>query len=162
MKAIVYTSENGSTERYARALSERTGLPAYALQDACKVLPKGESIMYLGWVMAGQIQGLKKAVEMYKTEAVCAVGLGMNMEEDTLRKGGGLKKELPVFPLMGDLEPKKLRGIHKLLISFMGKALNKKQNLTEEEQRQREIFLHGAYAFDPRSLAPVLDWYNSK
>lgn len=45
MNAIVYTSENGSTERYARALSERTGLPAYALQDAGKVLPKGESIL---------------------------------------------------------------------------------------------------------------------
>lgn len=118
--------------------------------------------MYLGWVMAGQIQGLKKAMEMYRTEAVCAVGLGMNMEEETLRKSGGLKKELPVFPLLGDLEPEKLRGVHKLLISFMGKTLNKKKHLTQEEQRQREIFLHGAHAFDPCSLAPVLDWYNLK
>lgn len=162
MKAIVYTSENGSTERYSRVLSERTGLPAYALQDAIKVLPKGESILYLGWVMAGQIQGLKKAMEMYRTEAVCAVGLGMNMEEEALRKSGGMKEEMPVFPLMGDLEPEKLKGLHKLLISFMGKSLSKKQNLTEEEKRQREIFLHGAHAFDPKSLAPVLDWYNLK
>ena len=35
MKAIIYTSNTGSTERYARLL-EQTGLPAYSLTEAVK------------------------------------------------------------------------------------------------------------------------------
>ncbi len=36
MKAIIYTSNTGSTERYARLLAEQTGLPAYSLTEAVK------------------------------------------------------------------------------------------------------------------------------
>jgi len=35
MKAIIYTSNTGGTERYARLL-EQTGLPAYSLTEAVK------------------------------------------------------------------------------------------------------------------------------
>ena len=31
MKAIVYTSQTGHTQRYAQMLEERTGVPAYSL-----------------------------------------------------------------------------------------------------------------------------------
>lgn len=34
MDAIVYTSNTGSTKRYAELLSQMTGLPAFALGDA--------------------------------------------------------------------------------------------------------------------------------
>ena len=30
MKAIVYTSQTGHTQRYAQMLAERTGVPAYS------------------------------------------------------------------------------------------------------------------------------------
>lgn len=33
-KAIVYTSNTGYTEEYARLLGEETGLPVYSLKDA--------------------------------------------------------------------------------------------------------------------------------
>ena len=36
MKAIIYTSNTGSTERYARLLAEQTGLPACSLTEAVK------------------------------------------------------------------------------------------------------------------------------
>ena len=35
MKAIVYTSQTGHTQRYAQMLAERTGVPAYSLKEAC-------------------------------------------------------------------------------------------------------------------------------
>ncbi len=36
MDAIVYTTNTGSTERYARLLAEETGLPVYSLEEAKK------------------------------------------------------------------------------------------------------------------------------
>ena len=38
MKAIVYTSQTGSTERYAQMLSKATGVPAYPAKEASKRL----------------------------------------------------------------------------------------------------------------------------
>ena len=42
MKAIVYTSQTGHTQRYAQMLAERTGVPAYSLKEAGKSLRRGE------------------------------------------------------------------------------------------------------------------------
>ena len=36
MDAIIYTTNTGSTERYARLLSHETGLPAYSAAEAGK------------------------------------------------------------------------------------------------------------------------------
>lgn len=162
MDAIVYTSNMGSTRRYAETLGKETGLPVYALQDARRSLKPGVSLLFLGWVMAGQVQGLKKAREMYRVEALCAVGMGMNLEETALRKNNGLEESIPVFTLFGDLEPEKLGGVQKLLIRFLGNALRKKQNPSEEEKRQGEMLLHGAHFYNAQTLSPVLDWYRSK
>ncbi|MDD6610969.1 MAG: hypothetical protein PUE91_01980 [Clostridiales bacterium] len=46
--AIVYTSNTGFTEQYARLLGQKTGLPVYALSEAGKALPPRSSILYLG------------------------------------------------------------------------------------------------------------------
>ena len=44
MNAIIYTTNTGSTERYARLLAERTELPAYSLTEAKKrFLPERRS-----------------------------------------------------------------------------------------------------------------------
>ena len=44
MKAIVYTSQTGHTQRYAQMLAERTGVPAYSLKEAGKSLRRGEDL----------------------------------------------------------------------------------------------------------------------
>lgn len=54
MKAIVYTSNTGSTARYAELLGHETGLPVYASET--RNLPAGAEIIYLGWIMAGEIK----------------------------------------------------------------------------------------------------------
>ena len=56
MKAIVYTSQTGHTQRYAQMLAERTGVPAYSLKEAGKSLRRGEEIFYMGWLMAGTVK----------------------------------------------------------------------------------------------------------
>ena len=59
MKAIVYTSNTGSTARYAKLLGHETGLPVYTSETANRNLPAGAEIIYLGWIMASEIKGYK-------------------------------------------------------------------------------------------------------
>ena len=59
ISAIVYTSNTGYTQRYAAMLGRAAGLPVHRLGDAA--LPRGTAVVYLGWLCAGGIKGLKKA-----------------------------------------------------------------------------------------------------
>lgn len=63
MKAIVYTSQTGHTQRYAQMLAERTGVPAYSLKEAGKSLRRGEEnpggLLHSGSA-CGKIDGTEK------------------------------------------------------------------------------------------------------
>ena len=48
IQAVVYTSNTGSTEQYARLLGQETGLPVCSLTEARKTLSAGTQILYLG------------------------------------------------------------------------------------------------------------------
>ena len=43
MKAIVYTTNAGSTEQYAKLLAQETGLPAYSLAEAKRMRFRSKS-----------------------------------------------------------------------------------------------------------------------
>ena len=70
---IVYTSNTGFTKRYAQKLSEITQIPLYELND--KSLKKGSKVVYLGWLMAGQLKGYKKAKRKFDIVASMAMAL---------------------------------------------------------------------------------------
>ena len=63
MNAIIYTTNTGSTERYARLLAQKTGLPAYSLAEAKKQVFAGAEVVYLGWIMAGSVKGYAEAAQ---------------------------------------------------------------------------------------------------
>ena len=96
--AIVYTSNTGYTRQYAKLLGDKTGLPVYSLDEAGAKLPPTTSILYLGWLMAGKVQGYAKAAKRYQIEALCGVGMGATGSQiQELRKANGLPAALPVF-----------------------------------------------------------------
>ena len=76
MKAIVYTSNTGTTREYAELLGHHTGLPVYSLKEAKDMISNGVEIIYLGWIMASKVQGYDKASKQYKVKAVCGVCMG--------------------------------------------------------------------------------------
>ena len=54
MQAIVYTSHTGSTAQYAYLLGRELGITVY---NSMRELEKDTEIIYLGWIMAGKVQG---------------------------------------------------------------------------------------------------------
>lgn len=160
---ILYTSNTGFTAQYAAMLSEQTGLPCFALKAAGHIQP-GTSILYLGWLMAGNVQGYKEAAKKYRVCAVCGVGMGSTGSQiEDVRKTNALPADLPVFVLQGGFDMKRLNGVYKLMMTVMkntvGKSLARKSERTADEDAMLDLLENGGSRVSPENLSSVLDWY---
>lgn len=166
MKAIVYTTNTGSTKRYAELLGNETGLPVYSLREAEKTLSPGEKVLYLGWIKAGAVQGYR-AAERFDVQAVCAVGMGRTgTQTDPVRQKTAIPENVPLFTLQGNFDVKRLRGVYRLMMALMvktaGKALSEKENRTQEEEDMLDMMLHGGDRVKPENLNAVRSWYKTQ
>lgn len=164
MQAIIYTTNTGSTQRYAQMLSQATGLPAYSLTQAGAQVPDGAAIIYMGWIAAGTVKGYAAAAGRYRARAVCAVGMGQTgAQTDTVRKKNGIPARIPLFTLQGNFDVKRLHGANRLMMDIMvktaGKALAGKQDRTPEEDDMLDMMLRGGERVRAQNLQAVLDWY---
>ena len=159
--SIVYTSNTGYTAEYARLLGEKTGLPVYSLAEAEQKLAAGNRVIYLGWLMAGKVQGYKKAAKRYKVQAVCGVGMGgTGSQLQEVRKANAIPEKTPLFTLQGGFDIQKLSGVYKLMMTIMvktaGKGLAEKQDRTPDEDVMLEMLTQGGSRVSADNLAEVL------
>lgn len=123
MKAIIYESNTGFTERYARMLSEKTGLPAYTVAEGKKQVEKGADIIFMGWVFANKISGLAKAEKLWNIRAAAAVGMNPYTEKNNEIVRTANKLDKPFFYLWGGLDNNKLKGINKMMLGMVRDSL---------------------------------------
>ena len=156
--AIVYASATGFTRRYADLLSERTGLPCFAL-GAVPGPDRGAAVLYLGWLCAGGIKGLRKARARYKVQAVCAVGMSPagTAYTDQVRAQNHLEN-LPFFYLRGGYAPEKLTGFYRAMMAPMARLVSRAPAETEADRAMRDAFRDGGDWVSPERLAPLLAW----
>ena len=167
MDAIIYTSNTGSTEQYAKLLAQKTGFPAYSLAEAKKRDFAGAEVIYLGWIMAGSVTGYAEAAKRYRVRAVCGVGMGQTgTQTDSVRKKSAVPANIPLFTLQGNFDVKKLHGIYRLMMEIMvkaaGKGLAEKKDRTPEEDDMLDMMLHGGERVKEENLSTVLDWYSAQ
>lgn len=161
---IVYTSNTGYTREYAMLLGEKTGLPVYSLDEAGKKLAPGDPVIYLGWLMAGKVQGYAEAAKRFQVAAVCGVGMGATGSQiPDLRKRNALPESMPVFTMQGGFDMNRLRGVYKMMMTVMvktaGKGLANKKDRTPDEDAMLDLMLHGGSRVCEENLAAVLAWY---
>ena len=161
--AIVYTSNTGFTAEYASLLGGETGLPVYALEDAKKSLPQNSPILYLGWLMAGKVQGYADAAKQYLVEAVCGVGMGSTGSQmEDVRKNNNIPDSTPVFTLQGGFDMNKLHGVYKMMMQVMkktvGKKLAEKPDRTPDEEEMLDLLLHGGSRVSIENLSAPIQW----
>lgn len=167
MNAIIYTTNTGSTESYAKLLAQKTGLPAYSLAEAKKRVLAGAEVIYLGWIMAGSVKDYAEATKRYQVRAVCCVGMGQaGTQTDSVRKKSAIPAGIPLFTLQGNFDVKKLHGVYRLMMEIMvktaGKGLAEKSDRTPEEDDMLDMMLHGGERVKAENLSAVLDWYNTQ
>ena len=167
LKAIVYTSNTGYTAQYAALLAKKTGLHAYTLDEALGKLPDGAEIIYMGWIMAGKIQGFITALKRYQVAAVCGVGMNPTGAQLTVvRQANGLHEDMPVFTLQGGLNMDKLHGFKRLILKIMGGSMGRqlmaKQDRTPEEDAILAMFRNGGDRVSMQHLKDVVSWYEQE
>ena len=159
---IVYETNTGSSQRYAEMLSEKTSFECLSLANAVKELSPDEEIIFIGWVMAGTIQGLQKAREVFSDiKAICPVGLSKGEKNDNELKAKN-SIECPMFPLQGSFHIDKLTGMYKMMMGMMLKML--KSKLKENPQADGDKFLSaiegGVDCVGEENLEEILAWIN--
>ena len=167
MDAIIYTTNTGSTEQYAKLLAQDTGFPVHSLAEAKKGVFAGAEVIYLGWIMAGSVKGYAEAAMRYRVRAVCGVGMGQTgTQTDSVRKKSGISVDIPLFTLQGNFDVKKLHGVYRPMMEIMvktaGKGLAEKKDRTPEEDDMLDMMLHGGERVKEENLGAVLDWYSAQ
>lgn len=159
--AIVYTSHTGFTAKYAQLLARASGIPAYDTSERRERPPAGASILYLGWLCAGGIKGLKAARGRYRLLAVCGVGMSPPDEgyAQTVRTQNHLE-ELPFFYLQGGYAPDKLAGPYRLLMGAVSKMTAKAPAEDPKGTEMAALFSKGCNCVSLEALAPILTWLN--
>lgn len=158
---VVYSSNTGYTEQYAKLLAKQLDVPAYSL-DNVPDCHKGREVVYLGWLMNGSIVGCKKAAKLYKLRAACGVGMSPPNDSlpEALRKKSGVPGSVPVFYLQGGFNMQKLNLPFKLIMQVINKKtqerLSAKGSLSPAEQITYNMTQGEASAVDEAALAPVI------
>ncbi|MBQ7296362.1 MAG: hypothetical protein IJW86_09270 [Clostridia bacterium] len=159
MISIVYVTNTGSSKAYAQMLSEKTGYAAYSLADSGSV-PEESEVIFIGWVMAGSLQGLKEARERFgNLKAVIAVGMMKSEKQDKdLKEKNGITE--PFFSLPGAFDMKKLTGMHKMMMGMMVKMMKSKLKETDDPKAKEvvEKFEEGFDMIDEKHLSEVLEF----
>ena len=159
--AIVYTSNTGHTETYARLLGMKIGLPVYSLDLAKKQLAKGTPIIYLGWIFASHVKGYKKAATRFNVKALCAVGLcetGTYISE--IRKAERLPQALPLYTVQGGIDKQNLKGVNKMIINMLTKSLASSKSRTESDERMLILLKNGGSYVSENNLFELIAWYD--
>lgn len=162
MTAIVYVSNTGSSKRYAEMLSSKTGYPSFSLSDSGSVAQDSD-IIFMGWVMAGALQGLKEAREKFPSiKAVVAVGMMTSEKQDNDIKEKNQITE-PFFSLPGAFNMKKLSGMYKMMMGMMVKMLKSKLKETNDPKGKEvlEKFEEGFDMVDEKNLDGIIEFLNS-
>lgn len=159
MATIIYCSNSGSAKRYAELLSEKTG---FSCVDIAKrsTINADEEIIFIGWIMAGALQGLKEARESFQNiKAVCGVGM-MKSEKATEETKAKNNITEPYFFLTGDFDMNKLKGMYKMMMGMMMKMIKGKIKESGDEKGDEMLKLleNGIKGFDEKELDAVVEF----
>ena len=157
-EAIVYTSCTGHTQRYAHMLGRAAELPVLELKEAG--LAPNTPVIYLGWLMAGGVKGLKQARKRFDVQAVCAVGMALpeQVDREKLARDNGLDARTPLFYLRGGYAPRQLPALYKAVMAPMARTVARRPAETETDRQMKEAFAAGGCWITEEQLAPVLAW----
>ena len=168
IQAIVYTSKTGYTQRYAELLAERTGVPAYSAKEARgKLRPKAE-IFYMGWLLAGTVQGIQSAMDRYTIRGAAIVGISPQGNGDLWTEarinGGCSDSGGRLFYLQGGYAPEKLGFFHRLMMKPMTRSVVRQVQArgdaaTDRERQMAEVFQHGGDFVREEALDEIVQWF---
>ena len=163
--AIVYHSETGSCERYARELSRALHLPCEPLHRN-HVRSDGK-VIFVSWVMAGKVVNYPRAAKTLDIAAVVAVGMSPVTEKLTAasREANQIPSGTEFFLLQGGFNINKLKLPMKAAMTLMDKKIARdltarqaQKPLTEQEKATLNMALKGQGEPAAWDCSAVIAW----
>ncbi len=159
---IVYRSSTGFTKEYAEMLAKAEKLKVCPLAEAQGKVGPGETVFFMGPLMAGHISGVDQAVKKFAVRGVCGVGMSPASQQvlDTLAKANYVPGA-PIFYLQGGWAPKKVGWLKRRMVGMATRSMreglqNKKR--TPEENKQLDFLLHGGSFVAFENLEAIREW----
>lgn len=161
---IVYQSKTGFTRQYAEMLSKAAGLKSYSLDEAVSALPKGEDVLFMGWLMASHISGIDRAVRLWTVKAAC--GVGMSPASDSVLTTMTKANYIPgavLFYLPGGWAPKKVGWFQRRAVGMVTRSIRKTlrekgDKRTKQEQTYYDMLVKGGSLVEFRNLKSIQNW----
>ena len=161
---VVYRSNTGFTKEYAEMLGRAEKMKACPLSEAQGKVGPGESVFYMGPLMAGHISGIDQAVKKFAVKGVC--GVGMSPASPQVLEGlskANYTSGAPIFYLQGGWAPKKVGWLKRRMVGMATKSmrasLQDKGGLrTPEEDRQLDFLIHGGSFVAFENLEAIRAW----
>ena len=160
---IVYKSNTGHTKEYALMLAEALKIPAFPINHV-PGYHKGDDIIYLGWLLAGAVSGLRTAQRKFNVRCVVATGMTAESSEQEafVHDKCKLPAGVPVFYLQSGYDAKKLKGIYKLMMKVKTpQILARYKGKTDAEKKMDATYrmvTEGYSVVDEAHLARVIEW----
>lgn len=165
---IVYKSVTGFTREYAETAAASLDCRCLPLKGAsARIVPSGGTLVFGGRLHAGRLDGLKRALELYRASrprrfVVFATGAMPADAEDTVREmwennlGPELLESVPHFYLPAGLRYDKMGLTDRLMMGGLKGFLRRKKNKNESEL-SLERMISGSYDISsPEYLEPML------
>ena len=166
MRAIVYTSNTGSTAKYAKLLSHQICVPSFSMVEAkTKVKPEQKSFIWDG-LWQEKSKDIRKLPESTISRQYAVLEWG-RQEHSLLRseRKNKVPQRIPLFTLQGTFDVKKLHGVYKMMMNVMvktaGKALADKSDRTPEDDDMLDMMLNGSERVKAENLKHIIDWYDT-
>ena len=167
---IIYTSQTGFTEKYARWLADEMGADLYDLKDAKRkessFFEGYDAITYAGWCMAGNAVKIKWFLDRangWKNKRLAVVIVGgspndSNEVEEALKRvlNDEQKQYIKAFYCQGGFNYDKMNLPSKMAMKMFVGALKKKP---DEKSKQMAEYISKSYDISDRKyIEPVVKY----
>jgi len=173
--AVTYKSEYGSTKKYAEWIAEELdGDLIENVKIRAEDLENYDIIVYGGGLYAGGINGISlinKEFDKLKDKSLIVFTVGLIKTNNTeifkpiIEKNCSKEaiEKIKFFHFLGDLNYKKLKIMHKIMIAALKSVIfkKKKEELTEEDRLFMETYGDDVVYTDKNSISPLIDYVNS-
>ena len=152
---IIYGSNYGTTEQYAKELSKRTNIEAISFENVQEI-NKYDKIIYIGGLYAGGVLGMSKTLRKLtniqnKTIIIATVGLADSTDEKNITNIRNnikvqISKEIydkaKIFHLRGGIDYSKLKFFHKTMMKLLYNAVKNipQEKLSSENKAMIETY----------------------
>ena len=145
---IVYCSQTGFTERYAKMLAKKLKIKEISVDD---YQSDEDEIIYMGSINAGIINKYKN----FKNEKIiCTIGVGISY--DTLENKNKIVKtnsiNEPFFYLQGGIDYTKVNKFMKIMFKFAGKLMN----IFSKDKELTKVYLDGGDFIKEENLREII------